>query len=373
MLLGDYGADVIKVEEPHSGDGTRSWGPPWVGDQSAYFLAANRNKRSLTVNLKAPEGVAIVRRLAAQSDVLIENFKPGTLARLGLGYSDLAAHHPGLIYCSLTGYGQTGPYRDRPGYDFVVQAQGGLMSITGPVDGEPYKAGVAIADITTGLFAATAILAALHARTHSGHGQSIDVALLDAQVAWLANVGQNYLATGVPPGRYGNAHPSIVPYETFPTADGPIALAIGTDEQFRKFCLQIARADLCDDERFRTNAARVANRAILIPLLQDIFRTAPAAAWIDLLLAIGVPAGPINDVAAALDDPHVRARGMVQRVEHPTEGPIDLLGPVANFSRTPADIRFGPPPLGYDTRSILRDLLDYTPEAIERLYAEGVI
>jgi formyl-CoA transferase len=373
MLLGDYGADVIKVEEPHSGDGTRSWGPPWVGDQSAYYLAANRNKRSLTVNLKTPEGVAIVQRLAARSDVLLENFKPGTLARMGLGYEALAAHNPGLIYCSLTGYGQTGPYRDRPGYDFVIQAQGGVMSITGPAGGEPYKVGVAIADITTGLFAATAILAALHARTHTGRGQSIDVALLDAQVAWLANVGQNYLATGAPPARYGNAHPSIVPYETFPTADGPIALAIGTDDQFRKFCLQIARADLCDDERFRTNAARVANRGILIPLLQEIFRSAPAAEWIDLLLAIGVPAGPINDVAAALDDPHVRARGMVQSVDHPTVGAIDLLGPVAKFSASPAAIRLAPPPLGHDTHAILRELLDYTPDEIDRLAAEGVI
>ena len=373
MLLGDYGADVIKVEEPSSGDGTRSWGPPWVGDQSAYYLSANRNKRSLTVNLKTAEGVAIVKRLAAISDVVIENFKPGTAARMGLGYDALAAENAGLVYCSLTGYGQNGPYRDRPGYDFVIQAQGGIMSITGPAEGEPYKVGVAIADITTGLFAATAILAALHERRQSGRGQTIDVALLDSQVAWLANIAQNYLATGVTPARYGNAHPSIVPYETLPTSDGAIAVAIGTDEQYRKFCLKIDRADLCDDDRFRTNSARVANRAILIPLLQDIFRTRAANAWIDLLLGIGVPAGPINDVGAALDDLHVRARGMVQTVDHPTAGPIELLGPVAKFSRTPASVRLAPPPLGYDTAIILHDLLGYQPEEIDRLQAAGVI
>jgi formyl-CoA transferase len=373
MLLGDYGADVVKVEEPRSGDGTRSWGPPWVGDQSAYYLSANRNKRSLTANLKAPEGVAIVKRLAAVSDVVVENFKPGTAARMDLGYETLAAENPRLIYCSLTGYGQTGPYRDRPGYDFVIQAQGGVMSITGPAEGEPYKVGVAIADITAGLFAATAILAALREREHSGKGQSIDVALLDAQVAWLANIGQNYLATGVPPARYGNAHPSIVPYETFAARDGAIAVAIGTDEQYRKFCMEIGRPDLCEDTRFRTNSARVTNRGLLIPLLQEIFRTRGAGEWIDLLLAIGVPSGRINDVAAALDNPHVRARGMVQAVDHPSAGRIDVLGPVAKFSRTPATVRLAPPPLGYDTSAILRNLLGYSSDEIDRLHAMGVI
>jgi crotonobetainyl-CoA:carnitine CoA-transferase CaiB-like acyl-CoA transferase len=373
MILGDYGADVIKVEEPGSGDGTRSWGPPWVGDQSAYYLSANRNKRSLTVNLKAADGVAIVKRLAAVSDVVIENFKPGTASRMGLGYDALAADNAGLIYCSLTGYGQDGPYCDRPGYDFVIQAQGGIMSITGPAEGEPYKVGVAIADITTGLFAATAILAALHERRQSGKGQAIDVALLDAQVAWLANVGQNYLVTGIAPARYGNAHPSIVPYETFPTRDGAIAVAIGTDEQYRKFCVKIDRPDLCEDERFRTNSARVTNRTVLIPLLQEIFHTQPACEWIDLLLGIGVPAGAINDIAAALEDPQVRARGMVQAVEHPTAGRIELLGPVAKFSRTPATVRLAPPPLGHDTAAILGDLLGYSPEEIDLLRAAGAI
>mgnify|MGYP000863030364 CR=1 FL=1 len=373
MLLGDYGADVLKVEEPGGGDGTRAWGPPWVGDQSAYYLAANRNKRSIAVNLKTPAGVEIVRKLAAQSDVLIENFKPGAADRMGLGYADLAALNPRLVYCSLTGYGQTGPYRDRPGYDFVIQAEGGVMSITGPVEGEPSKVGVAIADITTGLFAATAILAALYEAGRSGQGQWIDVALLDAQVAWLANVGQNYLATGETPRRYGNAHPSIVPYESFPAADGPIAVAIGTDDQYRKFCEAVARPDLAADERFRTNRARVANRGVLIPLLQAIFRTRPAAAWLDLLRGIGIPAGPINDVAAALEDPQVQARGMVQAVEHPSAGPIKLLGPVAKFSRTPAAIRLPPPPLGQDTAAVLQDLLGYAEEEIARLRADGVV
>ena len=373
MLLGDYGADVIKVEEPTGGDGTRAWGPPWVGDQSAYYLTANRNKRSITVNLKTPAGVEIVRRLAAASDVLIENFKPGAAARMGLGYDTLAELNGRLVYCSLTGYGQTGPYRDRPGYDFVIQAEGGLMSITGPAEGEPYKVGVAIADLTTGLFAATAILAALHERQRSGQGQWIDLALLDAQVAALANVGQNYLATGKAPRRYGNAHPSIVPYEPFPAADGAIAVAIGTDEQYRKFCRAAGRPDLCEDERFCTNRARVDNRAALIPLLQAVFRTRTAAEWIDLLLGLGVPAGPIHDVAAALDDPHVQARAMVQEVQHPTAGAIKLLGPVAKFSRTPAAIRLPPPPLGHDTDAVLADLLGYGETEIAQLRAAGVI
>lgn len=373
MLLGDYGADVIKVEEPSGGDGTRGWGPPWVGDQSAYYLAANRNKRSITINLKTADGVALIRRLAVVSDVLIENFKPGTAERMGIGYTTLAALNEGLVYCSLTGYGQTGPYRDRPGYDFVIQAQGGIMSITGPADGEPYKVGVAIADITTGLFAATAILAALHERQQSGKGQSIDLALLDAQVAWLANVGQNYLATGDTPLRYGNAHPSIVPYETFPTADGVIAVAIGSDEQYRKFCAAIDRSDLCEDERFRSNRDRVIQRAVLIPLLQTEFCKRPTQVWIDLLVGIGIPAGPINDVAAAMEDAQVQARGMVQEVQHPTLGPIKLIGPVAKFSRTPAEIRLAPPPLGHDNEAVLSELLGCSAAEITQLRAEKVI
>jgi formyl-CoA transferase len=373
MVLADYGADVIKVEEPGAGDGTRAWGPPWVGDQSAYFLAANRNKRSITVDLKTSEGRQIIHELAAHADVVIENFKVGGAAKLGIDYVSLAVLNPRLVYCSITGYGQTGPYKERAGYDFIIQAQGGVMSITGPEAGEPYKVGVAIADITTGLFAASAILAALHERTRSGKGQAIDVALLDSQIAWLANVAQNYLATGEPPARYGNAHPSIVPYESFPTADGYIAVGIGTDGQYRKFCAAVGRPDLADDARFAANAARVEHRAALIPQLQAIFITQTTAAWLELFNALSVPAGPINDVAAALEAPQVQARGMVQEVEHPTAGRIKVLGPVAKFGRTPATVRSAPPPLGHHTEAVLCDLLGYDAARIAALRQRGVI
>jgi formyl-CoA transferase len=373
MVLADYGADVIKVEEPGVGDGTRGWGPPWLGDQSAYFLAANRNKRSITVDLKTPAGRQIIHALAANADVVIENFKVGGAAKLGIDYATLAAINPRLVYCSITGYGQTGPYKERAGYDFIIQAQGGVMSITGPAEGEPYKVGVAIADITTGLFAASAILAALHERQQSGKGQAIDVALLDAQIAWLANVAQNYLATGEPPARYGNAHPSIVPYETFATADGHIAVGIGADAQYRKFCIAAGQPELADDPRFATNHARVEHRSTLIPLLQAIFRTRPSTAWLDVLTALGVPAGPINDIATALADPQVQARAMVQEIDHATAGRIKLLGPVAKFGRTPATLRLAPPLLGHDTDAVLHDLLGYDQEHIAALRQHGVI
>lgn len=373
MLLADYGADVIKVEEPGSGDGTRSWGPPWVGDQSAYFLSANRNKRSLAVNLKSRAGRELIHQIAAQADIVLENFKPGGAARLGCGYATLAALNPRLIYCSITGYGQTGPYKDRAGYDFIIQAQGGIMAVTGPVEGEPSKVGVAITDITTGLYACTAILAALHERERSGVGQYIDVSLLDSQIAWLANVGQNYLATGCTPARYGNAHASIVPYETFPTSDGWIAVGVGSDEQFRKFCALAGQPELAADERYRTNAARVAHRTILIPLLQEIFCSRTGAAWLAGLEAIGIPAGPINDVATALEDPQVQARAMVQEIDHPTAGPMKLLGPVAKLSRTPAAIRSAPPALGWHTDEVLRELLGYSDETLAELRQTGAI
>ncbi|MFZ4848126.1 MAG: CaiB/BaiF CoA transferase family protein [Caldilinea sp.] len=373
MVLADYGADVVKVEEPGSGDSTRGWGPPWVGDQSAYFLTANRNKRSLTVDLKTAAGQQIVQQLALGSDVVVENFKVGDAARLGVDYATLAARNPRLVYCSITGYGQTGPAREQAGYDFVVQAQGGIMSVTGPVEGEACKVGVAIADITAGLFAATAILAALHERTTSGRGQWIDIALLDAQIGWLANVAQNYLATGDPPRRYGNAHPSIVPYETFATADGHLALAIGTDEQFRKFCQAAGSPALAEEERFRTNQARVEHRSVLVPFLQELLRTRSTAVWLALCAEQKVPAGPINDIPAALADAQVQARGMVQEVEHPTLGRIALLGPVAKFERTPATVRSAPPPLGFHTEEVLAELLGYTASQIAQLRAQGVI
>ncbi len=373
MLLADYGAEVIKVEAPGRGDDTRHWGPPWAGGESAYFLAVNRNKRSLTLNLKHEEGRRILRELVARSDVLIENFKVGTTRRLGLDYESLRPLNPGLIYCSITGYGQTGPYRDRPGYDFVIQAEGGIMSITGPAEGEPHKVGVAIVDITAGLFAATAILAALHHRERTGEGQYIDVALLDAQVAWLANVAQNYLVSGETPRRYGNAHPNIVPYEVFPTADGYIAVGIGNDRQYRRFCQVAGRMDLWEDERFQTNPGRVEHREELVPRLQALFRTRPTAAWLELLHEAKIPAGPINDVAQVLNDPHVLARGMVQTVDHPTAGTIRLVGPVAKLSATPAAIRRPPPLLGQHTEEILTGLLGYDEKAVAHLRAEGVI
>ncbi len=372
QLLGDYGAEIFKIEQPGSGDGTRQWGPPFVGDQSAYFLSVNRNKRSITLNLKDAAGREILRTLAQRCDVLIENFLPGTLDALGIGYSALSALNPMLVYCAITGYGQTGPYRDRPGYDFAIQAEGGLMSITGASDGEPAKVGVAIADITTGLFAANAILAALLHRQHSQRGQYIDVALLDAQIAWLANVAHNYLATGDAPKRYGNAHPSIVPYQTFQTRDGHLALAVGTDGQYRCLCEALERSDLRDDARFQHNPDRVANREALVAALASIFATRNTAAWIALLQAHAVPCAPINDVPTALNDAQVRARGMVQSVPHPTLGDIELLGPVAKLSETPATLRSAPPTLGADTDAVLREL-GYSNDAIEQLRRAGIV
>ncbi len=372
MVLSDYGAEIIKVERPGTGDGTRQWGPPWVDTESAYFLSVNRNKKSVTLDLKQPVGQELVRRLAGRSDILIENFKPGTAQRLGLGYSQLARDNPGLIYCSISGYGQTGPYRDRPGYDSVIQAQGGIMSVTGPSDGEPHKVGVAIVDISAGLFAATAILAAVHSRTKTGAGQHIDVALLDSQVAWLANVAQNYLATGDPPLRYGNAHPNIVPYETFPTADGQLALAVGNDGQYERFCQAVGRPDLWADERFRTNHGRVTHRRVLVAELCRLFAKKTTAQWLEILLAATIPASAINDVPSLLTDPQVRAREMVQSVDHATLGKIDLIGPVAKFSATPAKVRSAPPTLGADTQAILSEILGCTREELEEFERQGV-
>jgi formyl-CoA transferase len=372
MLLADYGADVIKIEQPGTGDGTRQWGPPWVGEESAYFLSVNRNKRSMTLNLKTEEGIVILKKLLAGADVLIENFKPGTMERMGLDYNTLRQELPGLIYCSISGYGQTGPYRQRPGYDFMIQAQGGIMSVTGEVRGEPHKVGVAIVDITAGLFATSAILAALHHRERTGEGQYIDVALLDAQVAWLANVAHNYLATGERPKRYGNAHPNIVPYETFQSSDGYVALAVGSDAQYRLFCDVTDRPDLWDDERFQTNAGRVQFREELVPLLQKLFITRTTGEWITLLLEAGIPVGPINDIPTILADPQVVAREMVRDVEHPTAGTIQILGPVAKLSQTPAQVFRAPPPLGSDSKDIL-SALGYTPEQITGLETNGVI
>jgi formyl-CoA transferase len=373
MILADYGAEVVKIEEPILGDGTRQWGPPWIGGESAYFLSINRNKSSLTLNLKTDEGQEVLRKLAAKADILIENFKPGTMERMTLDYERLSSINPGLIYCSITGYGQTGPYREQPGYDFMIQAQGGLMSLNGPPEGEPYKVGVAIVDITAGLFASSAILAALHEREHSGEGQYIDVALLDTQVGWLANVAHNYFATNQPPARFGNAHPNIVPYETFPTADGELALAIGSDKQFQRFCLIANRADIWEDERFQTNEGRVSNREDLVPILQEVFKSRPTQTWINLLVDAGIPAGPINDIPTILADPQVLAREMVQSVEHESAGSVQILGPVAKLSRTPARVQKAPPLLGADTEALLWRHLGYDKERVKNMRAAGIL
>lgn len=373
MLLGDMGADVIKIEQPGTGDGSRQWGPPWVGSESAYYLSINRNKQSMTLNLKHPEGQTILKRLIATADILIENFMPGTTQRMGLDYETLAGDSPGLIYCSITGYGQNGPYKDRPGFDFMIQAQGGIMSITGPVEGSPQKVGVAILDVTAGMYAGIAILGALHYRDQTGCGQYIDLALLDSQIGWLINMAQNYFATGKRPARLGNAHPNIVPYEVFPTQDGYLALAVGSDAQYQRFCEVVQRPDLWESEEFQNNAGRVENRQTLIPKLQDLFRQRSTSEWLDLLTENKVPAGPINDIPTIFADPQVAAREMVQEMEHPTQGSIKQIGPVAKFSKTPATLRRPPPLLGEHTESILQNELGYTSTEIARLRTEGVI
>ena len=378
MVLGDFGAEIIKVEQPDRGDDTRQWGPPFTAHgQSAYFVSVNRNKRSITLNLKSEEGRAILRELAAQADVLIENFKVGGMERLGLGYERLRADNPGLIYCSITGYGQTGPYKDRPGYDTVIQAQGGLMSITGPTedgdDGEPFKVGVAIVDVSAGLFAVIGILAALHHRQRTGQGQQIDIALFDAQLGWLANVASNYLVSGQPPKRYANAHGTIVPYQTFATGDGHLMLAVGNDSQFRSLCEVMKLGELAGDARFATNPARVENRESLVPLLAAHFRGQPTQRWIEQLLDVDVPCGPVDSVPAALTNPQAQARRMVQQVVDSAGDELSLVGPVIKMSETPAAIYTPPPYLGEQTGEVLQEKLGYSLERIEALRQAGVI
>ena len=368
QMLADLGADVVKVERPGAGDDTRAWGPPYLRDgdgrdtsEAAYFLSANRNKRSITIDFTQPEGQQQVRELVQRADVLIENFKVGGLAAYGLDYASLQALNPRLIYCSVTGFGQQGPYAKRAGYDFMIQAMGGLMSITGKADGEegagPVKVGVALTDILTGLYASNAILAALAERERSGLGQYIDLALLDVQVACLGNQALNYLTTGVPPKRLGNAHPNIVPYQDFPTADGDFILTVGNDGQFRKFCEVAGHPEWSADARFATNSARVANRAELVPLIRQVtvFRT--TAEWIAALEQAGVPCGPINDLAQVFADPQVQARGTRIRMAHPLAGEVDLVANPIRLSRTPVDYRRPPPLLGEHNTEVLTDWL----------------
>jgi crotonobetainyl-CoA:carnitine CoA-transferase CaiB-like acyl-CoA transferase len=379
QILADLGAEVVKIERPGTGDETRGWGPPWLTTpdgaetrESAYFACTNRGKKSVTVDFARPEGQAIVRRLAERSDVLIENFKVGSLSRLGLGWENLSALNPRLVYCSITGFGQSGPYKDRPGYDFAVQAMGGLMSVTGEPDGEPMKAGVAMTDILTGMYAATAVLAALADRERTGEGQRVDLALLDVQVATLANLAENYLVTGRVPERLGNAHASIVPYQAFPTHDGHLVVAVGNDGQFVRLCEVAGRPELAADPRFATNAARVENRAVLVPILQALLADRPTRDWVSALEKADVPCGPINDLARVFEDPHVQTRGLRVEVPHPLAGKVPVVASPMRFSQTP--VRHGTPPLlGQHTREVLEGVLGLGESEIESLRREKVI
>jgi crotonobetainyl-CoA:carnitine CoA-transferase CaiB-like acyl-CoA transferase len=372
MALADLGARVIKLEHPQHGDDTRRWGPPFLGAESAYFLSVNRNKESVAVDFKAPEGRAIVEALAARADVLVENFRPGTLDRLGLDAATLTAAHPRLVYCSISGYGQTGPRRDEPGYDAVIQAEGGLMSITGDADGPPYRLGVAIADIVSGMFAAQGVLAALVGRATTGAGQVVDIGMLDAVTALLTYQAGNYFATGVVPGRLGNRHPTIAPYETFATADGDIAVAIGNDRLWRAFCGAAGLDALGRDERLATNAGRLAHYAEMKPQLDDAFRARSTRDWRAVLLAAGVPAGDVRTVDQVLTDPQILAREMVQTVAHPTVGDVRVTGVPVKLSATPGAVRTAPPVLGQHTRAVLGEL-GYDQARIDALAAAGVV
>jgi len=377
MMLGDFGADVIKVGQPGVGDGTRQWGPPWYGEGedalSAYYVSVNRNKRSVTLNLKTEAGRSLARQLAGHSHVVVENFKAGQMASFGLGYEDLKAVNPALVYCSVTGFGQTGPYRNRPGYDYVVQGMSGLMSITGPVEGPPYKIGVAISDVIAGLFAASAILAAVRHSERTGEGQYIDIALLDVQIAALVNVVSNYLASEQAPPRLGNQHPNIVPYQTFSASDGDFVLACGNDRQFGRLCELVGHPDWASDPRFATNPARVENRDVLVPLLQEVFARRTSKVWVEAILAADIPAGPINDIPTALSDPHVQARGLVVEVAGIGDSLLKLVGPPAQLSPNSATVRLPPPALGEHTEQVLQEVLGLDRASINAYRAGGVI
>jgi crotonobetainyl-CoA:carnitine CoA-transferase CaiB-like acyl-CoA transferase len=381
--MADLGAEVIKIERPGNGDDSRAFGPPWIKDgagrdtrDSAYFSSANRGKKSMTLNIALPEGQAIARELAKTADVLIENYKYGDLARYGLAYEDVRALNPRILYCSVTGFGQTGPYRERPGYDFMIQGMGGMMSVTGEPDdapgGGPQRAGVPIADIITGMYASIAICAALAHRERSGKGQHLDLALLDSQIALLAYQNTNYFATGVPPKRIGNLHPNIVPYQPFRCADGDVILACGNDNLFRKFCSASGCPELASDARFATNGKRVENRAELTRLLAAIFKKRTKREWLEVLEAAGVPNGPINDVAQVFDEPQVKARGVKIELEHGAGATLPLVASPMRFSETPIQYRQAPPLLGEHTNELLRALGKNEAE-IARLRAEKVI
>jgi formyl-CoA transferase len=374
MLLGDLGADIIKIEHPIRGDDTRHWGPPFVeGGQSAYFLCANRNKRSLTLDLKSDQGIEILRELIRKGDVIVDNFRTGTLERWGLSYEELNRLREGMIYCTITGYGYTGPYKDRPGYDFMAQAQGGFMSVNGPVDGEPFRAGVAIADLAAGIFASNAIMAALFARERTGDGQRIDISLLDSMVALMSYVASNYLVSGENPNRFGNAHPNIVPYQEFKSRDGYIALAAGNDKQWGLLCNAIGHPEWVEDERFVNNPKRLENRELLIEYVNREIGRRDSEEWLSVFEEVGIPAASINDMAQTFSDPQVQARNLRVEIPHPTAGTVPLVASPMNIPTSPATVRHPPPLLGQHTDEILSTILNYDEGIIESLRTTGVI
>jgi crotonobetainyl-CoA:carnitine CoA-transferase CaiB-like acyl-CoA transferase len=382
QLLGDLGADVIKIERPGAGDDTRKWGPPYVktkegkdSQESAYYLSSNRNKRSLAIDISQAAGQDLAKRLIARCDIMVENFKVGDMAKYGLAYDDLKQDNPGLIYCSITGFGQTGPYAPRAGYDMLAQGLGGIMSVTGQADGPPLKVGVGIADIMCGMYATTAILAALHHRDRTGQGQYIDLSLLDTQVAWLANVGLNYLTSGKVPERVGNEHPNIVPYNVMPAADGHVILAVGNDGQFAKFCAFAGESALAQDPRFVTNEQRVANRRALYDLLETVTRRKTQSEWVEGLAKLGVPCSPVNSIDQVFADPQVRSRGMQITMPHPQsgKGDVDLIGNPIKYSATPVDYRRAPPYLGQHTDEVLAEMLKLSPAEIAELRKQQIV
>ena len=380
QMLADLGADVIKIERPGSGDDTRGWGPPYIPDQSgeptseaAYFQAANRGKQSVCIDMSKAEGQALIKDLVKHCDVLIENFKVGGLKKYRLDYESLKTVNPKLVYCSITGFGQTGPYAERAGYDFMIQAMGGMMSVTGAADGEPMKIGVALADVMTGLYAANAIQAALIHQLRSGEGQYIDMALLDVQVATLANQAMNYLATGNNPKRLGNAHPNIVPYQAFQTADGFMILAVGNDAQFQRYCELVGRPELAEDERYKQNSARVKNRHELVPQLAKIMLSQTTENWLKELNQLGIPCGPINNLDQVFADPQVQHRGMQQSLNHSTAGTVSSVGNPIKLSATPIKYDRAPPVLGQDTEAVLNSILGIEADELSKLRIDGIV
>jgi crotonobetainyl-CoA:carnitine CoA-transferase CaiB-like acyl-CoA transferase len=384
QLLGDLGADVVKIERPGQGDDTRKWGPPFVEERepvgdlertAAYYLSSNRNKRSLTIDIATEEGQALAKRLVAECDIFVENFKVGGLKRYGLDYESIKQVKPDIIYCSITGFGQTGPYAPRAGYDYLAQGMGGLMSLTGEPEGEPIKVGVGIADVMCGMYAVAAILSALHHRHRTGEGQHIDLALLDTQVAWLVNEGLNYLTSGEVPKRLGNEHPNIVPYKVLPCADGFFILAVGNDGQFRRFCEFAGRPDLPDDPRFATNYQRVLHRRALYETLEALGPSKTLDEWVDGLSGLGVPCGPVNTLDRVFEDPQIQHRGMKLRMQDALtlKGHVDLIANPIKFSGTPIDYRYPPPRMGQHTDELLKEILDLPEEEIARLRKSGAI